>query len=152
MLRQAPLPDIVKGLAKAVAEAQLDIDRVVVEQMQLLSSNNREHGIDLYNDGNRHSMLELGFTPTFYHFSEVNISARVAFSTMESQSITVGASIGGSIGLFSASVNAEYSNKYSFNAEGSSEVNTKIIAVPPPAPMLDLISDMTDRLKAKKGS
>ncbi len=146
MLGQAPLPQIVENLAKAIAEAQFEIDRVMVGRLQMLA-NRDEYGIQLPGEDEKRSMLELGFAPTFYHFSELNINARVAFSSAESESFSVGASVGGGLpGLFVASVNAEYSNRYSFNAEGSSEINTKIIAVPAP----NLLTELIENLVAKR--
>jgi hypothetical protein len=72
------------------------------------------------------------------------MEARVAFSS--TQSIEVGAkvSVGGSFKLFSASVDASYSNKYSFNAEGSSSVVANFVSVPPPAVLQDRLNRMRD--------
>jgi len=48
--------------------------------------------------------------------------------------------IGGGFAVFTASVNASYSNKYSFTAEGSSEISTRLVSLPPPAPLTQIIS------------
>ena len=94
----------------------------------------------------KRSMLELGFTPTFYHFTETTIKARVAFSSSQSVEYSVGGSFGGQFYVFTASVNASYSNKYSFTAEGSSEISTRIVSLPPPAPLAQLINANLARL------
>ena len=141
MLEQSPLPQLVEGLGKAIAEAQLALDKRSIEIARLLGV-----PIEVFpgamRDGkpDKRSMLELGFTPTFYHFTETNIKARVAFSSSQSVEYSVGGSFGGQFYVFTASVNASYSNKYSFTAEGSSEISTRIVSLPPPAPLVQLIN------------
>lgn len=97
----------------------------------------------------RLSMLELGFTPTFYQFVDTIIEAKVCikFTREGSSSVDVktnsktrSASIGFRRGQIKAKrnitttqVNANYSQKYSYSAEGSSLMRTKLVPVPPPA-------------------
>ena len=90
-----------------------------------------EQGIDL-GQGTR-SLLELGFTPTFFQVTEAVIEARVAFSSSETTEFGVAASIGVNVFFFAASVNAHYSNRYSFDASGSSSIRATFVAVPPPS-------------------
>ena len=111
----------------------------------------------------RLSMMELGFTPTFYQFVDTIIEVKIAIRmTREREFIrtTSNASSdvergggtstrrGGIFGLLtgrSASsyrsnqtvqttqVDATYSSKYSYSAEGASLLRTKLVPVPPPA-------------------
>lgn len=137
MLEQAPLPQLVENLGKAIAEAQLELDKVSIRSLKMLAE--PQEGL-IPNDDRKRSMLELGFTPSFYHFTEATITARVAFSTAVSMAFSFGAEVGGGYpGIFFASVNASYTAKYSFHAEGSSEVKTTIVSLPPPAPLNDLL-------------
>ena len=108
----------------------------------------------------RVSMLELGFTPTFYQFIDTIIEVKIAIKI--SRTIEVGrkrtdtakneaksnrASVG--LGFFSvgvktgsnstattSQVDATYSAKYSYSAEGSSLLRTKLTPLPPP-PILE---------------
>ena len=106
-MEQSPLPKLVMSLGKAIAEAQLELDTNSIEIARRL-----QEPIELFPGLPPRSMLELGFTPTFYHFTETTIKARVAFSSTQSQEVGFGASIGGGFAVFTASVNASYSNKY----------------------------------------
>ena len=111
----------------------------------------------------RLSMMELGFTPTFYQFVDTIIEVKIAikmtreseFSRTRTDASRDRASAssrsrrgGGIFGLFggrrSASyagrssvqttqVDATYSSKYSYSAEGASLLRTKLVPVPPPA-------------------
>lgn len=140
MMEQSPLPQLVEGMGKAIAEAQHALDKRSIEIARMLAE-----PIEVFPSGDgkpveKRSMLELGFTPTFYHFTETTIKARVAFSSSQTTEYSFGSSVGGQFSVFTASVNASYSNKYSFTAEGSSEISTRIVSLPPPAPLAQLIS------------
>ena len=141
MLEQAPLPAIVEALGTAIARAQLNMDRYLAQSVALMASTKPGEGVMLA--GERRSLLELGFTPSFYHFQQATITARVAFSVVESREFSVGAGMSaGYPGIFSASVNASYTNKYSFHAEGSSEIRTTIVSLPPPPRLSELLAGM----------
>lgn len=128
-LQEAPLPELVQKLGVAISQAQLAMDQNSVAIARLLADS--EQGID-FGEGTR-SLLELGFTPTFFQITEAVIDARVAFSSSETTEWGVGASIGVNVWFVAASVNAHYSNRYSFDASGSSSIRATFVAVPPPS-------------------
>ena len=102
----------------------------------------------------RHSMMELGFTPTFYQFVDTLIELKMSISVSRETNISrsstqVRASVKGSVGFFSAtakmnvsSVSASYSSKYQYSAEGSSLIRTKLVPVPAPAILEQRIRSM----------
>lgn len=97
----------------------------------------------------RISMMELGYTPNFYQFVDTIIEVKISIKyTQEGESsVSVSRnnkSTSASLGLGFAKVkagtsvqtsqvNASYSQKYSYSAEGSSLLRTKLVPVPPPA-------------------
>jgi hypothetical protein len=111
----------------------------------------------------RRSMMELGFTPTFYQFVDTIIEVRIAikmtrtreFSRTTTDTAREASSArrrtrrgGGIAGLFggrrsrsyagrsqvqTSQVDATYAGKYSYSAEGASLLRTKLVPVPPPA-------------------
>ncbi len=145
LLEQAPLGQLVQSIGMAIAEAQYNMDRFALKTLELLDD--REgNGVQLPDESGKRSMLELGFTPSFYHFSEATITAKVAFSAMNSEEFGVGGEIGGGYpGIFFVSVNASYSNKYSFTADGSSELRTTIVSLPPPGPLSEILARRATR-------
>jgi hypothetical protein len=144
-LEQAPLGHLVQSIGMAIAEAQYNMDRFVIKTLELLDDK-VNNGVQLPNEIDKRSMLELGFTPSFYHFREATITAKVAFSAMNSEEYGVGGEIGGGYpGIFFVSVNASYSNKYSFTADGSSEIRTTIVSLPPPGPLSELLAERMAR-------
>jgi hypothetical protein len=130
-LQQAPLADMVEKLGLAVAQAQFALDMNSIEIARTLADS--ENGVDLNDGAGTRSLLTLGFTPTFYQITEATIEARVAFTSSQSEEFSIGAKIGVNVGFFAASVNASYTNKYSFDATGSSAIHAKFVNVPPPA-------------------
>ncbi|MDJ0840339.1 MAG: hypothetical protein QNK37_27765 [Acidobacteriota bacterium] len=138
-ITQAPLGEVIQNLAVAIARAQLELDRTGLEIAKIMGS--ADQGIQL---GDRnYSLLELGFTPTFYHFTKTAIEARLAFSTSESTEfgISGGASI--NYKVFAAHIEASYSSKYQFESSGSSSITTNLVSVPAP-------KQLTDQLAADK--
>ena len=140
LLEQAPLGKLVQSIAIAIAEAQYNMDRFAIETLKAFGDREK-NGIELPGESGKRSMLELGFVPSFYHFSEATITAKVAFSAMNAEEWGVGAEIsGGYPEIFSVAVNASYSNKYSFTADGSSEIRTTIVSLPPPGPLSEILA------------
>lgn len=114
----------------------------------------------------RVSMLELGFSPTFYQFVDTIIEVKISIKYTQdgSQSNSSGsgsfnkaASHGGLKGLLfggknnktitTSHVNAAYSQKYSYSAEGSSLLRTKLVPIPPPAILEERIRLQMEVLK-----
>jgi len=134
-IEHSPLARMVSELGSAVADAQYKMDRTTLAMSKLMGS--VENGVEI--GKKKYSLMELGFTPTFYHVTEASVEAKVSFSAAESMEFSVGASIGVGIGFFAASVNASYSRKYSYEVSGSSSIKAKFVSVPPPGIFTDVI-------------
>jgi hypothetical protein len=126
------------------------------------------------------SMLELGFSPTFYQFVDTIIEVKMSISYTTSGSTSgsendsssasssySGTSAGLSVGWRSigvstsrsnssscraSSVNASYSQKFSYSAEGSSLLRTKLVPIPPPAILEERIRALMDVVIAEKSA
>lgn len=109
----------------------------------------------------RLSMLELGFTPTFYQFVDTIIEVKISIKyTQEgSRTTSVGVQNTNKSGNFSfgfrrglsrkknvttSQVNSTYSQKYSYSAEGSSLLRTKLVPIPPPAILEERIEQLME--------
>ncbi|GLS24359.1 hypothetical protein [Marinibactrum halimedae] len=142
LLESAPLPQMIEGLGKSIANAQFALDKYAIDIMREAG---KKEGAGVKINDNEYSLLDLGLTPSFYHFSEARLSAKVAFSVGKTseKSLEVEASltVDTKVVMFAASVNAYYSNKYSFKSEGSSEINTKLISVPPPTVLVEILNE-----------
>lgn len=155
-LLNVPMGDMIRQMAFAIADAQVQLDEASLRVAEMMGgqrinrdANGNASGppIDttVLFGGDRVSMLELGFTPTFYQFVDtlievkiaVKIALEVASSTtikgeMKTSRLTFGNG-GFSYAVTTTPVDATYSSKYSFTSEGSSLLRTKLSPVPPPA-------------------
>jgi hypothetical protein len=158
-LLQVPFPEMVKAMATGIAEAQLALDMTSLRIAKLMSgadepgTDEKDKGKNLVKFHNQnYSLLELGFTPTFYQFVDTIIEIKMSISMSEEQaqarsSTSVDSEVGfkAGFGFFSASgsaslkvatVSASFASKYQYSAEGASLMRTKLVPVPPP-PILE---------------
>ncbi|MBZ4421726.1 hypothetical protein [Myxococcus sp. RHSTA-1-4] len=133
----APLPELIERLGRAVADAQHALDTNSLEIAKRMS----EPTVNL--GGQMWSLLSLGFTPTFYSFAEATLEAKLTFTIRESTEFSVGGSVtGGMQGVFSVTVNAEYSRKYGFEVQGASSIAARLVSLPPPARLHQLLNEI----------
>ena len=91
------------------------------------------------------SMIGAGFQPTFYQFAETIIEVKMTIRYEHQQSyenkkqgtVTTKTKKNGFLGLFGSTkttttpINATYTNKYNYSAEGTSLLRTRLVPVPP---------------------
>ena len=152
-LLEAPIGDLIQKIAISIAESQLRLDQMAVRVATMLSDTKVDFSKA---DGTKitKSLLELGFVPPFYHFTETEIDVSMTIQLKVSEDLKIGgeASIGEKGGgkevaaakrivPFGVSITAEYQRKYDFNMEGSSHVKTKLVSVPPPNVFIETIKE-----------
>lgn len=162
-----PFAEMVQAVGVAIAEAQLQLDLASVRIAQIMAGGTYKVpgededaepevvgpvSIDLADK--QFSLLELGFSPTFYQFAETLVEIRMSVSMVqESQAGKqkkkkkkfggMGGFAGiGVAGLMAGAVSASYANRYQYTAEGSSLLRTRIVPVPPPAVFEERIREM----------
>ena len=187
-LLNVPMGDMIRQMAFAIADAQLELDESSIRVAELMSGQRllRDPDGNLVDDeGNptdspeyvdtrvffgqekvegvdtpqKVSMMELGFTPTFYLFIDTIIEVKIAIrisretersvtnkgetKTVQSEFYKRSTLHGGQFGARSVvtttPVDASYASKYSYSAEGSSFLRTKLVPVPPPPVLEDRI-------------
>ncbi|ASJ71979.1 hypothetical protein [Granulosicoccus antarcticus] len=153
-LLDVPFGEMVTSLALSIAEAQYELDLVGVEIAQMMAGeevvpdpDDPEKKIAVtvdFGDQKGLSLLELGFTPSFYQFVDTVIEVKVSINMTSSQEFKTASStksvsaggvffgFGGTAKATATSVSASYASKYSYSAEGSSLIRTKLVPVPPP--------------------
>jgi hypothetical protein len=150
-LLDVPFADMITALGLAISQAQFALDKSSLEISKIMAgleyaitNPDGSPGTDriMVTFGTEQlSMLELGFTPSFYHFSdtivEVKISIKIALEVASSVSTFNASFQSGFTGFYCgasvSAVSASFANKYNYSAEGSSLLRTKIAPVPPPA-------------------
>lgn len=184
-LLNVPMGDMIRQMALAIADAQIQLDESSMQVAEMMSGSALERdedgnpmldaGGDIqrvdtriffgreYDEASKKmvpvkaSMMELGFTPTFYQFIDTIIEVKIAIkmtreinrTRTSSTNDRNGSNSSSKSGVFkrifgndkkssnysarTTTVDASYSSKYSYSAEGSSLLRTKLTPVPPPA-------------------
>ena len=155
-LLNVPMGDMIRQMAFAIADAQVQLDEASLRVAEMMSGGRivRDANGNAVGDpidttilfgGERLSMMELGFTPTFYQFVDTVIEVKIAVKItrefassqtirgeMKTQRLTFGNG-GFTYSVTTVPVDATYSSKYNFTSEGSSLLRTKLQPIPPPA-------------------
>lgn len=165
-LLNVPMGDMISQMAASIAQAQFDLDTSSIRVAQMMSGTIQNvaedgklldsidsrvyFGKDKDGNPNKVSMVELGFTPNFYQFIDTLLEVKVSIKiTSESASEEKSKGFkgtffktGNNFRITITPVDATYSNKYSYSAEGSSVLRTKMAPVPPPAILEERIREM----------
>lgn len=92
ILTDVPIQEMIIRLGNGIAEAQLRLDQTAVRVATLLSGA-RVDMTDAQGKQTSKSLLELGFTPTFYHFTEAEIEVKMTMSMKVEEDFGVGVSV-----------------------------------------------------------
>jgi len=170
-LLNVPFPEMVKSMGVGIAQAQFELDLMGMRLAQMMSGEKyyieeeddegnlveeEQDPIKVSFNGQQYSLLELGFTPTFYQFVDTIIEVKMSISmsremkyTRSTKNVNMSGKVG--LGFFStkasariSTVSASFSNRYQYSAEGSSLLRTKLVPVPPPAVLEERIRLMLE--------
>lgn len=149
-LLDVPFGEMISSLGLAIAEAQHKLD---TNSMDILRQMGEKETVSLpfcrvNYDGNDltisdeeipTSMIGAGFQPTFYQFAETIIEVKIAITMSYDieKSVSVGSEMNSKAKYKkktvsrTTTVDASYSSKYNYSAEGSSLLRTRLVPVPP---------------------
>lgn len=166
-LLDVPMGEMISSLGISIAEAQKNLDENSIEILKTMG----EEGtvslpfVSVKYDGEKMlldddevttSMIGAGFQPTFYQFSETIIEVKIAISTSYESSYERTTQIKTDIKnkkkkktvTRATTVDATYSNKYNYSAEGSSLLRTRLVPVPP-NPIVSQMIEMRNQAMQK---
>lgn len=171
-LLDTPFADMIRSMGLAVAEAQFALDEVGIRLAQMMSGKYEVEEEDpdhpgetkmvektsyVRFDGQDLSLLELGFTPTFYQFVDTVIEVKISISMTKEREYkrdrstrTLRAAGGlflgmGGLTARTSSVSASFASKYQYSAEGSSLMRTKLASIPAPSILEERIRAVVER-------
>ncbi|WPB81345.1 hypothetical protein KYC5002_19760 [Archangium violaceum] len=185
-LLNVPMGDMIREMALAIADAQLELDKssmLVAEMMSgeallrdadgnVLTEKDPSTGQQVPQKvrttvnfaGEQTSMMALGFNPTFYQFVDTIIEVKIAVKMTESTTSSISSKTQttrnavtglrtlfkrpGAVQAVVSTVDASYTRKYDYSAEGSSLLRTKLVPVPPPAILEERIRDVIAQKRA----
>jgi hypothetical protein len=186
-LLNVPMGDMIREMALSIAEAQLELDKssmLVAEMMsgetllrdsdgELLMEKDPSTGqmvpkkvsTTVSFGGQQASMMELGFSPTFYQFVDTIIEVKIAVKMTESTTTSITSKTQstqraattlrtlfkrpGAVQATVSTVDATYTRKYDYSAEGASLLRTKLVPVPPPPILEERVRELLAERRAK---
>jgi hypothetical protein len=140
-LLDAPVPDLIESLGKSIASAQYEMDATGVQIGAMLG----QQKVSLKDEnGNtiERSLLQLGFTPSFYHFQEAEIEVKMTISLEVAAQVDFpprpegadGGDGGGKTVIpVGSPVSLDVHGRFGYDQQGSSRVTAKLVSVPSPA-------------------
>lgn len=152
-ITNAPLPQVIEKMGLSIAHAQKALDLNSIAMLAELASGSITIGNVQTN------LLALGFTPSFYAFTEASFEAKMDFTIAESEAFSIGGSVGVQVpigggegsekrGMFAASVNASYARKFDQSASASSSMAARMISLPPPDRLLEFLKALNPEAPA----
>ena len=175
-LANVPMGELIRDMAFAIADAQYELDEASIRVAQLMggrmpilddngnvtaTQDTRVYfGKDEEGNAQKLSMMELGFSPTFYQFTNNIIEVKIAIKLSREREYTRstqtqrdlrkrkkglwGFLSGSTTKVGTTTVDATYSSKYSYSAEGSSLLRCNLMPIPAPAAFEDRVQAMID--------
>jgi len=160
-LLDVPFGDMVASLGMAIAQAQCALDSNSIEILKMMgeadtvslptikSMKYSGNELTVEDDVFSTSMIGAGFQPTFYQFAETVIEVKMAISMSQETSSERKTKTTETTNKKSfwrtkstartTTVDATYSSKYNYSAEGSSLLRTRLVPVPPNAIIAQVI-------------
>ncbi|MGB1108704.1 MAG: hypothetical protein ACPG4N_00015 [Gammaproteobacteria bacterium] len=91
-ITELPVGELIEKIGIGIAEAQLSLDQMSVRVAGMMSERNIDfQGAD--GETRTYSLLELGFSPTFYHFTETEITVTLTLQMRVEQDFSIGGSL-----------------------------------------------------------
>ncbi|WP_207680671.1 hypothetical protein [Desulfonema magnum] len=162
------MAEMVGSMAMGIAEAQFDLDMTSTRIAEMMTGKYKTDDGEtmdtmvMFND-QKLSLLELGFTPSFYQFVEAVLDIKVSVSinqdqTSEQEKTTTTTKtktkrhgflgLGGSTTTTKVTtVSARFSSRFQYSAEGASVIRTKMVPVPPPSILQDRMRELAEENK-----
>lgn len=173
-LLNVPFGEMISSLGIAIAEAQYSLDKNSIDILRIMGEDdtvslpfvsvsyekggegdeNANGKLKIADNEIKTSMIGAGFQPTFYQFAETVIEVKIAISMSYESSYERSSQTKSSLSnkkktvTRSTTVDATYSNKYNYSAEGSSLLRTRLVPVPP-NPMIAQMIEMRNQAMEK---
>ena len=145
-LASVPFDKMIETVAVGVANTQHELDKISLQILKTMAAVNEfgaydeglkmPFGKDETGSPVKYSLLELGFTPSFYQFVDTMIEIKMAISMSQSEEKK--------IKVKGSAVNASYCGKYQYKVEGSTTIRTKLVTLPPPDILEERVRVMTE--------
>lgn len=138
VLTNAPLSSMIENMGLSIAKAQAALDSNSVETLKTMATTKVSIG------GKDLSLLNLGFVPSFYTFTEASFEAKMDFSLSESTEIRAGADVAVNTEMVAVNVSAHFARKFDQSASASSSIAARMVSLPPPENLIEALRNLSN--------
>jgi len=140
-LASVPFDEMIKNLLLAMVTAQDEANKSFIEGIKDLADTDVEikytkNGTEKTISGNA---LAFGILPTLLQIQQGVIEIKMVITMQKTRQLDVATKFKAKFWMFSASVDAKYSNTYSYKVEASSYIRIQVAPTPPPQPLMRAI-------------
>lgn len=136
-LTNSPLSSMIENMGLSIATAQAALDGNSIKMLKEIASSTVEIG------GKQVSLLNLGFVPSFYAFTEASFDAKMDFAMSESTAFDVNGVVSVETKVVSTTVSAGYARKFDQSASASSSIAARMVSLPPPENLVTLLKNLS---------
>lgn len=136
-LTNSPLSSMIENMGLSIATAQAALDSNSIEMLKKIATSTVEIG------GNQVSLLNLGFVPSFYAFTEASFDAKMDFAMSESTAFDANGVVSVETKVVSTTVSAGYARKFDQSASASSSIAARMVSLPPPENLVTLLKNLS---------
>ncbi len=136
-LTNSPLSSMIENMGLSIATAQAALDGNSIEMLKKIATSTVEIG------GNQVSLLNLGFVPSFYAFTEASFDAKMDFAMSESTAFDANGVVSVETKVVSTTVSAGYARKFDQSASASSSIAARMVSLPPPENLVTLLKNLS---------
>jgi len=143
-LASAPFDEMIKNLLLAMVVAQNEANASFIEGIKELADTEVEIKYKKKTDGEEEKTISgnaiaFGILPTMLQIQSGLIEIKMAITLEIRREAQVGIKAKAKFWVVSTSVDAKYSQTYSYKAEASSYLRIQVAPAPPPAPLMKAI-------------
>jgi hypothetical protein len=135
-LTNAPLSSMIENMGLSIATAQAALDSNSIAMLQNLAASKIELG------GKKISLIDLGFVPSFYTFTEASFEAKMEFALSESMDIAISGDVTVKTKIVTTNVSAHFARKFDQSASASSSIAARMVSLPPPENLVEILRNI----------
>jgi|GEM_PF-2955471 len=157
-MASVPFDEMIRNLLLAMVDAQNAANMAFVRGVKELADGSLKIRISYKkSDGNTSSTIEgtpiaFGILPTMLQIQQGVIEIKMVITMQRTQEFTISGNLKINWKFFSLSVDAKYSNTYSYKVEASSYIRIQVAPTPPPEPLMEVIKQIMQEQKPQPPS
>jgi hypothetical protein len=151
-MASVPFDEMIRNLLLAMVDAQNVANMAFVQGVKELADDNLKIQISYKKSNGNQTTVEgtpiaFGILPTMLQIQQGVIEIKMVITMQRTQEFAISGNLKIQWKFFSLSVDAKYSNTYSYKVEASSYIRIQVAPTPPPEPLMEVIKQIMQEQK-----